>query len=154
MQYMGTTKPNHAELVENLRIELRSGCLVLAVLAELRAEHYGYTLRKKLAELGLEIEENTLYPMLRRLEAQGLLAADGEPFVVAQRYGGAQRGFAFGWQLISPQAFPAYVIALSLVIGMALLSNVALLLFGSESLLTQPRRLVTTLAALFVVVTV
>jgi len=73
---MGTTKPNHAELVENLRIELRSGCLVLAVLAELRAEHYGYTLRKKLGELGLEIEENTLYPMLRRLEAQGLLASE------------------------------------------------------------------------------
>jgi PadR family transcriptional regulator PadR len=73
---MGTAKPNHAELVENLRIELRSGCLVLAVLAELRAEHYGYTLRKKLAELGLEIEENTLYPMLRRLEAQGLLASE------------------------------------------------------------------------------
>src|SRR5262245_24104621 len=76
MQYMGTSKPDHADLVENLRIELRSGCLVLAVLAELRVEHYGYTLRKELADLGLAIEENTLYPMLRRLETQGLLASE------------------------------------------------------------------------------
>ena len=76
MYYMGTTKPNHAELVENLRIELRSGCLVLAVLAALRVELYGYTLRKELAEIGLAIEENTLYPMLRRLEAQGLLGSE------------------------------------------------------------------------------
>jgi len=67
---------NHAELFENLRIELRSGCVVLAVLAELRREHYGYTLRKVLADSGIEIEENTLYPMLRRLEKQGLLQSE------------------------------------------------------------------------------
>jgi PadR family transcriptional regulator PadR len=64
------------ELFENLRIELRSGCLILAALGQLRAEHYGYTLRKALAEAGLEIEENTLYPMLRRLEKQGLLESE------------------------------------------------------------------------------
>jgi PadR family transcriptional regulator, regulatory protein PadR len=58
---------------ENLKLELRRGCLVLAVLAQLRAEHYGYTLRKALANDGLEIEESTLYPLLRRLETQGLL---------------------------------------------------------------------------------
>jgi PadR family transcriptional regulator len=69
-------RPTHAELFENLRIELRSGCLVLAALAQLRAEHYGYSLRKALAEIGLEIEENTLYPMLRRLEKQGLLVSE------------------------------------------------------------------------------
>lgn len=69
-------RPNHAELFENLRIELRSGCVVLAALAQLRVEHYGYSLRKALAEAGLEIEENTLYPMLRRLEKQGLLVSD------------------------------------------------------------------------------
>ncbi len=68
--------PAHAELFENLRIELRSGCIVLAVLAQLRAEHYGYSLRSALAEIGLEIEENTLYPMLRRLEKQGLLVSE------------------------------------------------------------------------------
>jgi PadR family transcriptional regulator, regulatory protein PadR len=61
---------------ENLRQELRRGCLILAVLAQLRQEHYGYTLRKALAERGLEIEESTLYPLLRRLETQGLLASE------------------------------------------------------------------------------
>jgi PadR family transcriptional regulator, regulatory protein PadR len=60
---------------ENLRLELRRGCLVVAVLAALRAEQYGYTLRKMLADHGLAIEESTLYPLLRRLEAQGLLAS-------------------------------------------------------------------------------
>ena len=64
------------ELFENLRIELRSGCLILAVLGQLRREHYGYSLRKALAEGGLEIDENTLYPMLRRLEKQGLLESE------------------------------------------------------------------------------
>jgi PadR family transcriptional regulator PadR len=43
------------------------------VLAQLRVEHYGYMLRKALADDGLEIEESTLYPLLRRLETQGLL---------------------------------------------------------------------------------
>ena len=64
------------DLFENLRLELRRGCLSLAVLAQLRVEHYGYTLRKALTELGLEIDENTLYPLLRRLESQGLLVSE------------------------------------------------------------------------------
>ena len=63
-------------LFENLRLELRRGCLTLAVLAQLRQEHYGYTLRKALAERGLAIDESTLYPLLRRLEAQGLLVSE------------------------------------------------------------------------------
>jgi len=63
-------------LFENLRMELRRGCLTLAVLAQLRQEHYGYTLRKALAALGLEIDESTLYPLLRRLESQGLLTSE------------------------------------------------------------------------------
>lgn len=71
-----TNASPHDELLENLRIELRSGCVILAVLAQLRCEHYGYTLRKALTDTGLEIEENTLYPMLRRLEKQGLLASE------------------------------------------------------------------------------
>ncbi|MGA2570738.1 MAG: PadR family transcriptional regulator [Terracidiphilus sp.] len=62
-------------LFENLRLELRRGCLTLAVLAQLKQEHYGYTLRKALAAQGMEIEESTLYPLLRRLEAQGLLTS-------------------------------------------------------------------------------
>jgi PadR family transcriptional regulator PadR len=62
-------------LFENLRLELRRGCLTLAVLAQLRQERYGYTLRKALADDGLVIDESTLYPLLRRLEAQGVLAS-------------------------------------------------------------------------------
>ena len=61
---------------ENLRLELRRGCLTLAVLGQLRKEHYGYTLRKDLAEHGLVIDESTLYPLLRRLESQGLLVSE------------------------------------------------------------------------------
>jgi PadR family transcriptional regulator PadR len=64
-----------AELFENLRLELRRGCLILAVLAQLQEEHYGYTLRKALDDLGLAIDEGTLYPLLRRLESQGLLVS-------------------------------------------------------------------------------
>src|SRR2546423_5060184 len=61
---------------ENLRLELRRGSLVLAVLAALRTEQYGYTLRKALSEQGLEVDEGTLYPLLRRLETQGLLESE------------------------------------------------------------------------------
>jgi PadR family transcriptional regulator PadR len=63
------------ELFENLRLELRRGCLIVAVLAQLRVEQYGYTLRKAMADDGLAIDEGTLYPLLRRLETQGLLAS-------------------------------------------------------------------------------
>lgn len=64
------------DLFESLRLELRRGCLVMAVLAELRKEQYGYTLRKGLADRGMAIEEGTLYPLLRRLESQGLLVSE------------------------------------------------------------------------------
>lgn len=64
------------DTLENLRLELRRGCLVLAVLAALREEQYGYTLRKALAERGLEMDEGTLYPLLRRLESQSLLTSE------------------------------------------------------------------------------
>ena len=63
------------DTLDNLRLELRRGCLVLAVLAALRTEQYGYTLRKTLNEHGLTIDESTLYPLLRRLESQGLLTS-------------------------------------------------------------------------------
>ena len=65
----------NTEVFENLRLELRRGCLTLAVLTQLRTERYGYTLRKALADDGLEIDEGTLYPLLRRLETQGLLVS-------------------------------------------------------------------------------
>jgi PadR family transcriptional regulator PadR len=63
------------ELFDNLRLELRRGCLVVAVMAHLHEEHYGYTLRKALSDHGLAIEESTLYPLLRRLESQGVLVS-------------------------------------------------------------------------------
>lgn len=63
-------------LFDNLRLELRRGCLVVAVLAALRSEQYGYTLRRLLADRGLTVDEGTLYPLLRRLEAQGLLVSE------------------------------------------------------------------------------
>ncbi|HEY5341099.1 MAG TPA: helix-turn-helix transcriptional regulator [Candidatus Aquilonibacter sp.] len=63
-------------IFENLRLELRRGCLTLAVLSQLQTERYGYTLRKALEVAGLEIDEGTLYPLLRRLESQGLLQSE------------------------------------------------------------------------------
>ena len=57
-------------------VELRRGVLVLAVLSRLRQRQYGYSLRQALAEGGMPIEEGTLYPLLRRLEGQGLLLSE------------------------------------------------------------------------------
>ena len=70
------TDNGNLPLLENLRLELRRGSLVLAVLGALRAEQYGYTLRKTLGESGLAVDEGTLYPLLRRLESQGLLVSE------------------------------------------------------------------------------
>ena len=64
------------EIVDKLRLELRRGALPLAVLAQLREEHYGYSLRKHLNARGLDIDEGTLYPLIRRLEKQGLLNSE------------------------------------------------------------------------------
>lgn len=68
--------PIEEDLFEKLRIELRRGSLVLAVLGALRIERYGYTLRQSLEDAGLPIEESALYPLLRRLDAQGLLTSE------------------------------------------------------------------------------
>jgi PadR family transcriptional regulator PadR len=64
------------DLYESLRLELRRGSVVVAVLAALRREQYGYTLRRTLADAGMPIDEGTLYPLLRRLESQGLLSSE------------------------------------------------------------------------------
>ena len=61
------------ELVENLIQELRRGVITLAVLTQLRDEQYGYSVIKQLAEKGFEVDQGTLYPLLRRMETQGLL---------------------------------------------------------------------------------
>jgi PadR family transcriptional regulator PadR len=64
------------DLFDNLRLELRRGSVIVAALAQLRTEHYGYALRKALEEQGLPVDEDTLYPLLRRLESQGLLVSE------------------------------------------------------------------------------
>ena len=59
--------------VENVTLDLRRGVIVLATLSQLSQEQYGYSLLKNLSDLGLDVDQGTLYPLLRRLEAQGLL---------------------------------------------------------------------------------
>jgi PadR family transcriptional regulator, regulatory protein PadR len=60
---------------KNFRLELRRGSLVLAVLSQLRSAQYGYRLPKSLAAHGVTVDVNTLYPLLWRLERQGLLVS-------------------------------------------------------------------------------
>jgi PadR family transcriptional regulator PadR len=64
------------EQLEKHRLELRRGAIVLAVLGQLRNEHYGYSLRKELEAQGLPMDEGTLYPLIRRLQKQGLLSSE------------------------------------------------------------------------------
>ena len=61
---------------DKLEHELRRGAIVLASLSQLGGWQYGYSLRQSLAARGMEIEEGTLYPLLRRLEGQGLLVSE------------------------------------------------------------------------------
>jgi len=64
---------NLEEIISNLTMELRRGTLVLCVMSQLEKEQYGYSLVQSLAEKGMIIDQSTLYPLLRRLEKQGLL---------------------------------------------------------------------------------
>jgi DNA-binding PadR family transcriptional regulator len=64
------------DLVQNMLLELRRGVLSIAVLSQLSKEEYGYSLLKALSDKGMEIDQSTLYPLLRRLESQGLLQSD------------------------------------------------------------------------------
>lgn len=61
---------------QNLISELRRGTLVLSVLSQLQEQAYGYALKERLTERGVEIDQGTLYPLLRRLEEQGLLQSE------------------------------------------------------------------------------
>ena len=63
------------ERLQSYITELRRGSLILAVLGSLKGTHYGYSLLRQLQERGLDIEANTLYPLMRRLEQQGLLTS-------------------------------------------------------------------------------
>jgi PadR family transcriptional regulator PadR len=82
---------------DKLEQELRRGVVVLAVLSQLRTLRYGYELRQSLVQNGLPIEEGTLYPLLRRLEAQGVLSSEWRT-----TQGPARRYYvlsAAGWEL-------------------------------------------------------
>lgn len=61
------------KIMENLILELKRGTLVLSVLLNTDESCYGYSLVQSLQEMGVDIEQNTLYPLLRRLEKQNLL---------------------------------------------------------------------------------
>jgi PadR family transcriptional regulator, regulatory protein PadR len=63
-------------LINNLISELKRGTQILAVLSQLRENQYGYSLLQTLEEKGVVIEAGTLYPLLRRLESQGLLQSE------------------------------------------------------------------------------
>jgi DNA-binding PadR family transcriptional regulator len=69
-------KKDFANTHEKLTQELRRGSLVLAILSQLDEPKYGYALIEDLSKRGLEIEQGTLYPLLRRLEEQGLLESE------------------------------------------------------------------------------
>ena len=71
MRDMGDT-----DAFSKLELELRRGVVVLATLSQLRTPRYGYELRQALADKGMPIEEGTLYPLLRRLETQGVLKSE------------------------------------------------------------------------------
>ncbi|BCJ73325.1 PadR family transcriptional regulator [Catellatospora sp. IY07-71] len=64
------------ELLSNHLQELRRGTVVLACLLILRQPNYGYALLEDLDRNGFAVDANTLYPLLRRLEKQGLLVSD------------------------------------------------------------------------------
>jgi PadR family transcriptional regulator PadR len=67
---------NNNDPVQNILLELRRGMIAIAVLSQLGQEQYGYSLLKLLSDQGLVLDQGTLYPLLRRLETQGLLQSD------------------------------------------------------------------------------
>lgn len=64
---------NVDEVVSGLVLELRRGTLILLVLSQMKEPTYGYNLVKKLNDRDIPMDANTLYPLMRRLEGQGLL---------------------------------------------------------------------------------
>ena len=72
----GMNAKQKADVLDNLTQELRRGVVILAVLSQLDEEQYGYSLIQLLEEKGFEIDQGTLYPLLRRLEERGLLDSE------------------------------------------------------------------------------
>ena len=101
----------HSRTEQTIKLEqdLRKGVLVLAVLSQLRAPEYGYSLRQALAEQDMPIEEGTLYPLLRRLEGQGLLASewridDGPPrryYTLSEQGAETYRELTTAWESLT-----------------------------------------------------
>ena len=98
--------PNH--LFSGESVELRRGILTLAVMTRLREPHYGYSLRQTLSRNGLQVEEGTLYPLLRRCEQKGLLSSewrlqDGKPrryYLLTEQGGRVLDGLTGEWKLL------------------------------------------------------
>ncbi len=74
-QYRVCVAPDREPLDLHVQ-ELRRGTVVLACLELLRRPAYGYALLETLEERGFRVDANTLYPLLRRLESQGLLECE------------------------------------------------------------------------------
>lgn len=66
------------DLMNSMQMELRRGTLVLSVLSQMKSPKYGYALVQSLEDKGVSIDPDTLYPLLRRLEKQGLLQSNWE----------------------------------------------------------------------------
>ncbi|MBI9051838.1 MAG: helix-turn-helix transcriptional regulator [Anaerolineaceae bacterium] len=66
----------HTQAYEKIKQEMRRGTVILAALSQLSEAQYGYSLIQSLNEKGYEIGQDTLYPLLRRLEQQGLLDSE------------------------------------------------------------------------------
>lgn len=66
------------DLMNSMQMELRRGTLVLSVLSQMDSPKYGYALVQSLEDKGVSIDPDTLYPLLRRLEKQGLLQSNWE----------------------------------------------------------------------------
>ena len=89
------------EFLTTHRQELRRGTVVLACLLALRDRGYGYGLLDELAAAGVPVEANTLYPLLRRLESQGLLTSEWDTTEVRPRkfYRTSPEGLAMAREL-------------------------------------------------------
>ena len=67
-----------SKVIEKFETEIRRGVMQLSAICLLDEEQYGYEIIKNLDKVGLKVEEGTLYPLLRRLEKDGLLSSRWE----------------------------------------------------------------------------
>lgn len=73
MNMAGAFGGNMDNELAGIETEMKRGFLQLLVLVVLEKEAYGYAMVRAFRDLGYEVEENTLYPLLRRLEKRGLI---------------------------------------------------------------------------------